>query len=89
MDDTVAQGLHIDRQLDYSYPLDKMKEFLPQFSAIKMLKYSYFCFVNLFNHNSVLFLSRFYCNINCNVGSHKKKTTDLLVLTCHYFILDS
>jgi len=29
MDDTVAQGLHIDAQLGYSDPLDKMKAFLP------------------------------------------------------------
>jgi len=28
-DDTVAQGLHTDTQLDYSYPLDKMKDFMP------------------------------------------------------------
>jgi len=40
---------------------------------LKKVVSSYFGFINVFNPVSVFLLLHFYCNINCNMGSHRKK----------------
>ena len=47
--------------------------YIPYISAIKNFNIFLLRFNRCFNPDSAFYYYNFYCNINCNVGSHRKK----------------